>query len=121
MRHRTYPAFWGIPSAGFETTQDRVGDTRSRENDPFSGMPGHIVTDAGTTQGIQVTAGPPTGTATIRLVSPKMLYVRGNSTFLEGNQMTQQNATKYAGKWIAIPSSSTYLQEPRRFSRCPRS
>jgi len=85
------------------------GSVHVVENNTFDGMPGHVVTSAGTTQGRQVLTGPYTGNATILLASARVLYVRGNVTFLGGYRMTQEEATKYADKWIAIPSSSPYF------------
>jgi hypothetical protein len=65
------------------------------------------VTDAGVTQGKQIITGS-IGSGTELLVSAQMAYAKGDATFLAYNlQVPQDEATKYAGRWIAVPSSSS--------------
>jgi hypothetical protein len=72
-----------------------------------SGTTQRFVSDAGTTQGKQIITGT-NGTGTILLVPAQMLYARGDATFLEHIvQLSQHEATKYAGQWIAVPSSNS--------------
>ena len=72
-----------------------------------SGTTFHIFSDAGRTQGKQIVTGT-AGTGTILLVSAEKLYAKGDATFLEQNlPVPQHEATKYAGRWIAVPSSSS--------------
>jgi len=72
-----------------------------------SGTTLHTVTDAGVTQGKQIITGT-SGTGTILLVSAQMLYARGDATFLEQMvQLPRNEATKYAGHWIAVSSSNS--------------
>jgi hypothetical protein len=83
------------------------GSVHVVEDDNFSGTTEQIITDAGTSQGRQVITSS-TGNFTILLASPQMAYVQGDATFLEQNfQMSQEEATKYAGQWIAVPSSNS--------------
>jgi len=45
---------------------------------------------------------------TVLVVSTQMEYAKGDATFLEQDlQVSQDEATKYAGQWIAVPSSSS--------------
>jgi hypothetical protein len=65
-----------------------------------------LVTDAGMTHGRQAVTGSG-GTATFLVVSPHMAYVKGDATSLAAYlQMPRPEAAKYAGRWIAVPSSS---------------
>jgi hypothetical protein len=67
----------------------------------------HWVTDAGTPQGKQIGAGS-IGNCTILVTSAQVAYVRGNATCLENTLgLPPQEATTYAGRWIAVPSSSS--------------
>jgi hypothetical protein len=81
-----------------------------------SGRAVHIVTDAGRTQGEQIITGTGGGTVitglggtgTNLLVSAQMGYLKGDATFLGQNlQVPRDEATKYAGRWIAVPSYSS--------------
>jgi len=66
----------------------------------------HWVSDAGTPQGKQIVAGSFTCTALV--MSAQVAYLRGDATCLEVNlQFPRHEATKYAGRWIAVPSSSS--------------
>ena len=72
------------------------------------GVTTHWVTDAGTTQGKQIGTGSITGNCTILVTSAQVAYFRGDTACLEeGFQFPGQEATKYAGQWIAVPSSSS--------------
>jgi hypothetical protein len=65
-----------------------------------------FVTDAGMTHGSQVVTGSG-GTATFLVVSPQMAYAKGDATSLATYlQVPRHEAMKYAGRWIAVPSSS---------------
>ena len=71
-----------------------------------SGTSLQFVTDAGTPQGKQTITGT-SGTGTVLLVSAQMAYAKGDATFLEQNlQVPSDEASTYAGRWIAVPSSS---------------
>jgi hypothetical protein len=75
----------------------------------FAGEPVHNVYDLSTTQGKQVSIGSSNGNGTFVVMSPQMAYVQGDTTALEQNlQMNRDDARKYAGKWIAVPSSSSF-------------
>ena len=67
-----------------------------------------VVADVGKGRGIQritVTKGGQSGPATV-LVNSRTAYIRGNAfTLLNYFAFTQAQATRYAGKWISIPSS----------------
>ena len=67
----------------------------------------HWVTDAGTPQGKQIGAGS-IGNCTILVTSAQVAYLRGDATCLENTLgLPPQEATTYAGRWIAVPSSSS--------------
>ena len=83
------------------------GSVHVVEDDNFSGATQHIVSDAGTSQGKQVITSS-TGNLTILLVSAQMAFIQGDSTYFEQTfNLPQDEATKYAGQWIAVPSSSS--------------
>ena len=66
----------------------------------------HWVVDAGTPQGKEIAAG--SVNCTFLQTSAQMAYLRGDAPCLELNlQFPQHEATKYAGQWIAVPSSSS--------------
>jgi len=72
-----------------------------------SGTTLQFVSDSGMTQGKQIITGT-SGKGTVLLVSTQMAYAKGDATFLEQNlQVPQGEATQYAGRWIAVPSSSS--------------
>ena len=68
-----------------------------------------IVSDVGPGRGIQritVKSGGHSGPATVRIVGGSG-YIRGNAFTLHNYfPFTQAQATRYAGEWISIPSSS---------------
>jgi len=67
----------------------------------------HWVTDAGATQGKQIVTGS-AGNCTTLILSAQVAYFRGDATCLENYlQFPGHEATKYAGQWIAVPSSSS--------------
>jgi hypothetical protein len=66
------------------------------------------VYDAATTQGKQVATSSPPSNGIALLMSPQMAYIQGDASFLEDVVgMGRDDAMKYAGQWIAVPSSSS--------------
>jgi hypothetical protein len=66
------------------------------------------VYDAATTQGKQLATSSPPSNGIALLMSPQMAYIQGDASFLEDVvQMGRDDAIKYAGQWIAVPSSSS--------------
>ncbi len=78
------------------------------ENIRWGGAYMHSRTHAGVTQGDQTIAGTLWGNGTILVVSPRMAYGKGDAKFLESQlNLTAQQAARYAGKWISVPSSNS--------------
>ena len=90
------------------------GSAHLVEDIRFGSSTFHLVADVGTTQGKQAltsSCGIKSCTSVFLVQSAQTGYLQGNAVFYEQNfTMSPTDATKYAGKWIAVPSSTSFYK-----------